>query len=218
VAADVPGALSGVHPTIAPLVLAALVLTSLAEPADARRLRQVCTDGDRTCDVDAACDGRCTFAFCRVLCLVPPCPDVFGPCDRPDAELLVDVPLRRGGKAPGRRRVGLGRGLHAALRCVPETDRCKPPLTTGCRSDLPPEECAAHDGEHARRGLAPEPSCHCRTQDAGTPCDRATDCQGLCLAELGGGDGVARCSPHLLEFGCFALRDDEGGTHALCID
>ena len=207
------------RPTIALAALLALVVVALAGPADARRIRRACTDGEPGCDVDTACDDRCTFAFCRVLCLVAPCPDIFSPCQRPDADLLVEVPLRRNGTAPGRRRVSLGRGNHAILRCEPPSrGTCKPPLTTGCRSDLPPEECAAHDGEHARRGLAPEPSCHCRTQDAGTPCDRATDCQGLCLAELGGGDGVARCSPHLVEFGCFALRDDEGGTHALCID
>jgi hypothetical protein len=198
--------------------LAAVVLLGLAAVADARRLRQVCTDGDPTCDADATCDQRCTFAFCRVPCLVAPCPDIFTPCDgQPDAPLLAEVPLRRGGKAVGRRRVSLGRGVHAALRCVPSGGRCKPALTTGCRWDLPADECAAHDGEYRRRGLAPGPSCHCRTRDAGTPCERAVDCQGLCLAKLGG-DGGARCSAHLVEFGCFALRDDEGETHALCID
>jgi hypothetical protein len=197
-------------------LLVALALVLAAAPSSARRASVACIEGDVTCDLDGGDNARCVFGLCRVLCFVAPCPDVFEPCTRPEAERLVEVPLRRRGKAAGRRLVSLGLRRRVALRCVPPRDAGKPRLTTGCRSDLAADECAAHDGDFVRGGLLPEPRCQCRTTDAGAPCARGLDCQGFCRAALG--DAEPTCSTHLVEFGCFTNYDDVGNVATLCVD
>lgn len=177
-------------------LLALLALTTLAFPAGARQLRVVCNDGDPACDLDRSCDGVCRM--------------VVGP-----GEPLA-VRLRKHGQAAGRRARRIGRHLLVA-RCLPPTHACKPALTSGCRADMDASQCAAHDGDFGRGGLAPAPSCQCRTSDAGTPCARDGDCQGLCFAPLGA-DAPFRCSAHVTEFGCLAILDDQGNRQALCID
>jgi hypothetical protein len=100
------------------------------------------------------------------------------------------------------------------------TDHCgagKPLLATGCRADMEEPDCEAHAGDYDRRGLSPEPSCHCRTEDGGTPCERAGDCEGMCIAPLDATTG-GQCSEHVVEFGCFTLFDDAGTPQRLCAD
>jgi hypothetical protein len=197
------------------LVAAALLLA--AASAGARPLRVVCADGE-ACDADLSCDGSCTYSFCEAACPAPPCAPAFRPCDGHPAEARrVTVPLRRGGRKAARRAVRVGRSRFV-LRCTPSPfEVCKPALATGCRFDLPETECAAHEGDFEARGLLGLPACHCRTRDAGRPCARDTQCQGMCVAPLDE-PGRAACTAHLVEFGCFVVLDARGEPAALCVD
>jgi len=178
-------------------VLAFLALASVAPDVRAQPFRVMCTDGDPACDLDRSCDGVCRMVV-------------------PGARNALVIRLRKHRHAAGRRRARVGRHVVVA-DCLPPAGACKPALTTGCRADMDAGQCAAHDGDFARGGLLPDPSCHCRTADAGMRCTRDGDCQGMCLAPLDA-DASFRCSAHLTEFGCFAVLDDQGVQHTLCID
>lgn len=198
---------------LALLVACAVVLLWAIPSSGALHLR--CRDGQRACDVDAACDGVCTFAFCPVVCVRAPCPPIYRPCDGQQPEALRAT-VRLDGRRKKVRRQTVGR-TRVVLACRPGRSGCKPPLTTGCRAQMEKEACEAHAGDYDRRGLSPTPSCHCRTRDAGAPCGRDGDCQGLCFTDLDGQD-TPHCSAHVVEFGCFTLLDERGEPHALCID
>jgi hypothetical protein len=81
-----------------------------------------------------------------------------------------------------------------------------------------PEECRACRGDWGVHGLAPTPSCNCRTTDAGKRCTDGADCQGMCLAAAGAagreiveagpparGFFVGKCSEMVTVFGCNQL-------------
>jgi hypothetical protein len=193
------------------LLLALLAPTAGAAPA----LRLACADG-AACDADRTADGACTFALCRVPCGQPACRAAYAPCLDPPADTVrVLVPLGRG-ERPRRRVTRVGR-TRVVLRCQPPGDAGAPPLASGCRTEMDAAACAAHGGDYEAAGLLPTPSCRCRMDDAGTPCRHAGDCQGLCLAPLDD-PADARCSVHLIEFGCWVVRDAEGVSRRLCID
>jgi hypothetical protein len=195
------------------LALAALFFAG----AEARVVHVACTDGDASCDVDRACDRACTFALCRVPCLVAPCPDVFTSCP-PERMDATPVRLALGQGRRARRQVSRLGETRLVLRCrAARNTSCKPALTTGCRSDLGADACAEHDGDYGVHGLSGQPTCLCRTDDASAPCTRTTDCEGICLAvDLQATSG--QCSVHVVEFGCFVRLDDEGRAQGLCVD
>jgi hypothetical protein len=98
------------------------------------------------------------------------------------------------------------------------------------------EECKACHGEWGAHGLAQMTSCLCRTTDAGKPCYRRSDCQGLCVAgenvkrevvQAGPpaqGYFVGRCAEFNPIFGCMRVLDQAGPgpldepPGVLCID
>jgi len=96
----------------------------------ARQVRATCHDGEPGCDTDGACNGVCRIA----LCTDPDCTQT----------VPFEVPLRRGGTAPGKLvfRVGSTRMI---LRCLPPGSQCGPPLTTTTSTTsttLPPRPCS----------------------------------------------------------------------------
>ena len=99
-----------------------------------RRVRAICRDGEPGCDADGACDGSCRFA----LCADPGCTQT----------LDVDVPLRRGGRRPGKAVLRAG-GARVVLRCRPSRRPCVPggstttTSTTSTSTTLPGPPCSA---------------------------------------------------------------------------
>ena len=88
-----------------------------------------------------------------------------------------------------------------------------------------PDTCRACRGDWAVHGLAPEPSCDCRTVDAGKRCTDGADCQGMCVASPEDPEGevvkdgpnprgyfVGKCSAFKTVWGC--NRIIQRGTRA----
>ncbi len=71
--------------------------------------------------------------------------------------------------------------------------------------------CEASGGEWRIAGLMPEPACIPNYSDAGKTCEKATDCQGTCLADRN------ECSASWV-FGCHSLRDETGDVLEICVD
>ena len=80
------------------------------------------------------------------------------------------------------------------------------------------DQCRACRGDWAVHGLAPEPSCDCRTADAGKRCTDGADCEGSCVAasedperqvvEPGPqprGFFVGKCSEFVTVWGCHRI-------------
>lgn len=113
------------------LGLLVLVVGSLVPPSvRARRLVLSCTDGDASCDADAACNGTCTFAVCTDAS----CTD----------RMTARVHLRKHGRKPSTRNVKVGR-LRYMLRCLPSLPGAcagSTPTTT-----LPPRPQCANDAQ-----------------------------------------------------------------------
>lgn len=75
-------------------------------------------------------------------------------------------------------------------------------------------DCRACNGVWKTHGLSRNPSCNCRTRDAGTRCSDGAECQGQCVAEERAeqvivdpgpparGHFVGRCSDVMTVFGC----------------
>jgi len=78
-------------------------------PPPIRTVRARCRDGNPRCDADHACDGACTF----VTCADTSC----------GTTLPVVVPLRRGGRAPGKF-VLPSAGARLVLGCLPRRGPC----------------------------------------------------------------------------------------------
>ncbi len=90
--------------------------------------------------------------------------------------------------------------------------------------------CEAQGGRWGRIGLGPKDECNLPTQDAGTVCADASECEGTCLADLPqaerdrlmrGKEVIAtlgKCSPWRITVGCVAIV--QGGTvnAIICID
>jgi len=92
-----------------------------------------------------------------------------------------------------------------------------------CTYGLTEEQCIAAGGAWGIWGLAPMPSCMCPSGDGGCPCDEATDCVGLCYAELGeldcGNATQGVCSETKMMFGCFCIFQQAGEPPmGICID
>jgi hypothetical protein len=85
-------------------------------PPPIRTIRNRCRDGSPRCDADRACDGACTF----VTCADPGC----------ETTLPVVVPLRRGGRAPGKFVLPPAAGATLVLLCLPRRGTCPVTPTT----------------------------------------------------------------------------------------
>jgi hypothetical protein len=96
---------------------------------------------------------------------------------------------------------------------------------------MPPQnehDCKACNGEWRVHGIAPKPSCNCRTSDGGKRCRDGIECEGLCIAAddperqvtapgpPARGFFVGHCSKFAAVFGCHRPLDD--GASAKPVD
>jgi hypothetical protein len=123
----------------------------------------------------------------------------------------------------------------------------------GCRRPPPPAPrsagdagrpttvaaCRACNGDFGLHGLAPTPSCLCRTHDAGKRCRGKDDCEAECIGDGGErevtdpgppprGAFVGRCAEFTTTFGCHRFLPARGPSPApvpldeppaeLCVD
>ena len=79
-------------------------------------------------------------------------------------------------------------------------------------SDTERAECLMKGGSVGRGGLLPDEVCYLPQPDAGKACAKASDCEGMCLAD------TRTCSPVSPMFGCFEFLDETGRTVRICID
>ena len=98
----------------------------------------------------------------------------------------------------------------ALAACVDQAAEDGPqgkPLTDADRA-----ACLAQGGTVGRGGLLPDEICFRPMPDAGQACTRATDCEGMCLAD------TMTCSKVSPVFGCFEFMDEQGRKQAICVD
>lgn len=96
----------------------------------------------------------------------------------------------------------------ALAACVDDTnDRGGKNLDKAARAD-----CLAQGGRVGFGGLVPDEVCFRPTRDAGKACTRASDCEGLCLAD------TRSCSAEGPMFGCFSFLDENGQAQDICVD
>src|SRR5262249_21217405 len=112
-------------------------------PPPIRTIYNRCRDGSPRCDTDHACDGSCTF----VTCADPNC----------GTTLPIVVPLRRGGRAPGKFVLPPSAGTRLVLLCLPRRGPCPvtPTTTLPCpyhpgKGKASPEALLREVGRHAR--------------------------------------------------------------------
>ncbi|WP_277818391.1 hypothetical protein [Paragemmobacter straminiformis] len=88
------------------------------------------------------------------------------------------------------------------------------PEPTPTPEPVSPEQakCEAKGGTWSATGLAKLHSCIHPTRDSGKSCDRASDCEGLCLSRS------RTCAPVKPLFGCNPILQDDGTEATLCID
>jgi hypothetical protein len=101
------------------------------------------------------------------------------------------------------------------------------------------EACRACNGEFGPHGLDQNPTCNCRTRDAGKRCRGKDDCEAECVGDVGErevtsqgpppmGHWVGRCAEFRTTFGCHVFLPPHGGSPAavrldqapeqLCVD
>lgn len=73
-------------------------------------------------------------------------------------------------------------------------------------------ECLAAGGSVGRGGMLPDEVCYRPLKDAGKACTKASDCEGVCLAES------RTCSEVTPLFGCYEFLDGQGRQLAICVD
>ncbi|WP_407352516.1 hypothetical protein [Luteimonas sp. R10] len=81
-------------------------------------------------------------------------------------------------------------------------------------------ECLQRGGQWTQLGRASVKQCLLQTTDAGAACTDSDQCEGLCLAPEGSGDGTAvggTCSADTNRFGC-RQRVTAGVAVTLCVD
>jgi hypothetical protein len=101
------------------------------------------------------------------------------------------------------------------------------------------EACRACNGDFGPHGIDPNPSCNCRTHDAGKRCRGKNDCEGECIGDLGDrevtspgppamGHRLGRCAEFRTSYGCHVFLPPHGASSAavaldqppeqLCVD
>ncbi len=98
-------------------------------------------------------------------------------------------------------------GMIALIGCLPEGDE-----TTGKPVESERTACEAQGGTYEIGGLAQSYVCFTPLPDAGTTCEKETDCAGFCLSE------TRQCSAVTPQFGCIPHLDETGRELVICID
>jgi hypothetical protein len=73
-------------------------------------------------------------------------------------------------------------------------------------------DCLAADGRWALGGLSRQELCFLPNSDAGKACTKASDCEGVCLAE------TKTCAPERPLFGCYSYLGKDGAQGMICRD
>lgn len=74
------------------------------------------------------------------------------------------------------------------------------------------ETCEAAGGHWDYGGLRHQQLCFMPQPDAGQACSKASDCNGVCLADS------KTCSPEHPIFGCYSYLREDGSESMICVD
>jgi len=97
----------------------------------------------------------------------------------------------------------------AGIACTPQQSADAPFV-----SPLWPQErqqCVRGGGSWERAGILNLPTCFPSYSDAGQACSKASDCQGICLAD------TRQCS-ETDYFGCYSYLEENGDAVEICVD
>ena len=97
----------------------------------------------------------------------------------------------------------------ATISCTPETAPDGSAINPLWPSER--QECVREGGRWGRGGILRLEMCFPSYSDGGKSCAKASDCEGICLAD------TRQCSDTFF-FGCYSYLEDNGEAIEICVD